>query len=120
MVLAPTGGGKSLCYQMSALLLPGVTVVISPLIALMKNQVDALVGKQVKAVRFDSSVPIQQKVSSYGRPIYIQIDCRGTQSCHMIVTPIRTQNEQSNTFFFGTHTHINSISISFACIIYLC
>jgi len=60
LAVFPTGGGKSLCFQLPALMLEGMTLVVSPLIALMKDQIDFLVSKGVRAARLDSSLSAEE------------------------------------------------------------
>jgi ATP-dependent DNA helicase RecQ len=61
LLVLPTGGGKSLCFQAPALATDGLAIVVSPLISLMKDQVDTLVGNGVSAACYNSALPSEQK-----------------------------------------------------------
>ncbi len=67
MAVLPTGGGKSLCYQIPSLIRPGLGLVVSPLIALMTDQVAALVQSGVAAARLDSNIEPEAKAETWAR-----------------------------------------------------
>jgi len=87
LAVFPTGAGKSLCYQLPALMLEGLTLVVSPLIALMKDQIDFLVGHGVSAARLDSSLTVEEIRQTFS-------DLRSGKLKLLYVAPERLANER--------------------------
>ncbi len=83
----PTGAGKSLCYQLPALILSGLTLVVSPLIALMKDQIDALAARDIAAARLDSTLDADEY-----RQVTEQV--RSGRLSLLYVSPERFNNER--------------------------
>lgn len=96
-VLMPTGGGKSLCYQLPALLMPGTAIVISPLIALMKNQVDAIrmVSEDDGIAHFMNSSLTRQEVDR------VKTDVQTGRTKLLYVAPESLNKAENVAFFKG-------------------
>lgn len=73
MVLMPTGGGKSICFQLPALMQPGLCLVISPLIALMKDQVEGLKANGIEAEYLNSTITLEQEQNIISRALQGQV-----------------------------------------------
>ncbi len=87
LVIMPTGGGKSLCYQIPALCLEGTTLVISPLISLMKDQVDMLVASGIQAAYINSSLSFEEVQD-------VMYRVRSGQVKLLYIAPERLENER--------------------------
>jgi len=97
LAVFPTGSGKSLCYQLPAICFDGLTLVISPLIALMKDQVEFLQRKNIRAERLDSTLSFEETIDLYDQ-------LRRGELKLLLIAPERLSNER----FFHL---INSVKV---------
>lgn len=102
LVLMPTGGGKSLCYQIPALLREGVAIVVSPLIALMQDQVDALAQLGIRAAYLNSSLDPAEALK-------VEHKLRNQEIDLLYVAPERLLTERFLTMLW--HCHIALFAI---------
>jgi ATP-dependent DNA helicase RecQ len=102
VVVLPTGGGKSLCFQAPALVHPGLAVIVSPLISLMKDQVDGLTANGVPAACFNSALPSDERAA-------VLRGVRDGRYRLLYVSPERLAGEGSGSFL----TQIGGSNISF-------
>ena len=103
-VLMPTGGGKSLCYQIPALVKKGVTIVVSPLIALMKDQVDALRLSGVNAAFLNSTLLRAEENN-------VRNDLRNGKLSILYVAPERIFSRDNELMAFLKHIPVSLIAI---------
>ncbi|AFZ36733.1 ATP-dependent DNA helicase RecQ [Stanieria cyanosphaera PCC 7437] len=106
LIIMPTGGGKSLCFQLPALLKPGLTLVVSPLIALMQDQVDALKDRGIDATFLNSTLDYEEMRSRYGAILQGKIKL-------LYVAPERLLAEKFRTFLdkIANNIGISTIAI---------
>ena len=105
LVVLPTGGGKSLCFQAPALVRPGLALIVSPLISLMKDQVDTLVGNGVPAGLYNSSLAADEKAT-------VVTGLREGRYRLLYVSPERLVGEGGDAFF----ALLSSCQISFVAV----
>ena len=91
LAIMPTGAGKSICFQIPGLLLPGITLIISPLISLMKDQVDALVNQQIPATFINSQCTLAESRQRFAA-------IRSGRIKLVYVSPERLQNDFFTAF----------------------
>ena len=94
LAIFPTGSGKSLCYQLTALHLPNLTLVVSPLLALMKDQLDFLLGKGIVAASIDSTLSPEQNQQ-------VMADARSGKIKILMVSVERFKNERFRQFILS-------------------